>query len=111
MINVLLNYRGCKRGRRDGGRHIGLAGQARTRLRLRLHRIDGWTGMQESVETVDPEGDVMSDQTPDEQTESDEQSTSTGAEEYGSLTVEDNPDGTVFPADLAGTADEVQSED
>jgi hypothetical protein len=53
----------------------------------------------------------MSDQTPDEQTESDEQSTSTGAEEYGSLTVEDNPDGTVFPADLAGTADEVQSED
>ena len=57
----------------------------------------------------------MSDQRPDEQTEGDEQSTSTGAEEYGSLTVEDNPDGTVFPADLAGTADEsddeAQSED
>jgi hypothetical protein len=53
----------------------------------------------------------MSDQTPDEQTESDERSTSSGGEEYGSLTVEDNPDGTVFPADLAGTADEVQSED
>jgi hypothetical protein len=47
----------------------------------------------------------MSDQTP-EQTENDEQSTPNGAEEYGSLTTEDNPEGTVFPADLAGTADE-----
>jgi hypothetical protein len=28
------------------------------------------------------------------------------AEEYGSLTVEDDPDGTVDPADLANTADE-----
>jgi hypothetical protein len=46
----------------------------------------------------------MSDQTP-EQTE-DEQGTPTGADEYGSLTVEDNPDGTVDPADLAGTANE-----
>ena len=47
----------------------------------------------------------MSDQTPEE-TEKDEQITSTGADEYGSLTVEDNPDGTVYPSDLAGTADE-----
>jgi len=47
----------------------------------------------------------MSDQTPEE-TENDGQITSTGADEYGSLTVEDNPDGTVYPADLAGTADE-----
>ena len=48
----------------------------------------------------------MSDQTP-EQTENDEQGAPTGAaEEYGSLTVEDNPEGTVFPSDLAGTADE-----
>jgi hypothetical protein len=45
----------------------------------------------------------MSDQTP-EQTEDDERSTATSAEEYGSLTVEDNEEGTVFPADLAGTA-------
>jgi hypothetical protein len=27
-------------------------------------------------------------------------------EEYGSLSVEDDPDGTVDPAELAGTADE-----
>jgi hypothetical protein len=47
----------------------------------------------------------MSDQTREE-TESDEQSTPTGADEYGSLTVEDNPDGTVDPGDLAGTADD-----
>jgi hypothetical protein len=47
----------------------------------------------------------MSDQTP-EQTENEETGTPTSAEEYGSLTVEDNPDGTVNPADLAGTADE-----
>jgi hypothetical protein len=47
----------------------------------------------------------MSDQTPEE-TEKDEQSTLTGDGEYGSLTVEDNPDGTVDPGDLAGTADE-----
>jgi len=45
----------------------------------------------------------MSDQTP-EQTEDDERSTATSAEEYGSLSVEDNEEGTVFPADLAGTA-------
>ena len=45
----------------------------------------------------------MSDQTP-EQTEDDERSTPTSAEEYGSLSVEDNPEGTVFPADLAGSA-------
>ena len=47
----------------------------------------------------------MSDQTPEE-TENDEQITPTGADDYGSLTVEDNPDGTVYPGDLAGTADE-----
>jgi hypothetical protein len=47
----------------------------------------------------------MSDQTP-EQTENDEQSTLTGADEYGSLSVEDNPGGTVDPGDLAGTATE-----
>jgi hypothetical protein len=47
----------------------------------------------------------MSDLTP-EQTEDDEQSAPTGAGEYGSLSVEDNPDGTVYPADLAGTANE-----
>jgi hypothetical protein len=35
-----------------------------------------------------PEGDLTSDQTP-EQTENDEQSTPTSADEYGSLTVED----------------------
>ena len=46
----------------------------------------------------------MSDQTPEE-TENDEQSTPNRADEYGSLTVEDNPDGTVDPGDLAGTAD------
>jgi hypothetical protein len=51
----------------------------------------------------------MPDQTP-EQTENDEQSTPTSAEEYGSLSVEDNPDGTVNPADLAGTADESDDE-
>ena len=47
----------------------------------------------------------MSDQTP-EQTDDDQQSTPRGADEYGSLTVEDNPEGTVDPADLAGTANE-----
>jgi hypothetical protein len=52
-----------------------------------------------------PEEDLMSDQPP-EQSENDEQSAPTGAGEYGSLSVEDNPDGTVNPADLAGTADE-----
>jgi hypothetical protein len=52
-----------------------------------------------------PEEDLMSDQTPEQQ-ENDEQSTSMGADEYGSLSVEDNPEGTVNPADLAGTADE-----
>jgi hypothetical protein len=51
----------------------------------------------------------MSDQTP-EQTEDDEQGTPAGAEEYGSLTVEDNPDGTVDPAHLAGTANESDEE-
>ena len=51
----------------------------------------------------------MSDQTPEE-TENDEQSTPTGADEYGSLTVEDNPNGTVDPGDLAGTADESDAE-
>ncbi|HEY6811190.1 MAG TPA: hypothetical protein VI074_00735 [Propionibacteriaceae bacterium] len=51
----------------------------------------------------------MSDQTP-EQTENDEQSTPMSADEYGSLSVEDNPDGTVDPADLAGTADESDAE-
>lgn len=51
----------------------------------------------------------MSDQTP-EQSENDEQSTSTDSEEYGSLTVEDNPEGTVDPADLAGTADQSDDE-
>jgi hypothetical protein len=39
-----------------------------------------------------------------------EQSTPTSADEYGSLTVEDNPDGTVDPADLAGTAEESDDE-
>jgi hypothetical protein len=51
----------------------------------------------------------MSDQTP-EQTQNDEQSSQLGAEEYGSLSIEDNPDGTVDPADLAGTADESDAE-
>jgi hypothetical protein len=51
----------------------------------------------------------MSDQTP-EQTENDEQSTPPGADEYGSLSVEDNPDGTVDPSDLAGTANESDDE-
>ena len=51
----------------------------------------------------------MSEQTP-EQTENDEQSTSMDAEEYGTLSVEDNPEGTVNPADLAGTADESDAE-
>ena len=51
----------------------------------------------------------MSDQTP-EQSENDEQSTSKDSEEYGSLTVEDNPEGTVDPAELAGTADEADDE-
>jgi hypothetical protein len=32
------------------------------------------------------------------------------AEEYGTLSVEDNPDGTVDPADLADTADESDAE-
>ncbi|HET8915754.1 MAG TPA: hypothetical protein VFM91_08625 [Propionibacteriaceae bacterium] len=51
----------------------------------------------------------MSDQTPEE-TGNDEQSTPTDADEYGSLTVEDNPDGTINPSDLAGTADESDAE-
>jgi hypothetical protein len=51
----------------------------------------------------------MSDQTPEE-TENDQQSTPIGADAYGSLTVEDNPDGTVDPGDLAGTADESDAE-
>ena len=51
----------------------------------------------------------MSDQTP-EQSENDEQSTSKDSEEYGSLTVEDNPEGTVDPAELAGTADDSDDE-
>jgi hypothetical protein len=33
-----------------------------------------------------------------------------GAGDYGSLSVEDNPEGTVNPADLAGTADESDAE-
>jgi hypothetical protein len=41
-----------------------------------------------------PEAGPTSDQRP-EQTENDEQSTPTSADEYGSLTVEDNPGGTV----------------
>lgn len=44
----------------------------------------------------------MSDTTPDQPEESTELST----EEYGSLTVEDDPDGTVDPAELANTGDE-----
>ena len=55
----------------------------------------------------------MSDQTPErsendepQRSENDEQSTPLGTEEYGSLSIEDNPEGTVHPADLAGTADE-----
>jgi hypothetical protein len=36
---------------------------------------------------------------------SDESQTDLSTEEYGSLSVEDDPDGTVDPADLAGTAD------
>jgi hypothetical protein len=60
-------------------------------------------------QTVNPEEDLMSDQTP-EQNENDEQSTPMSAEEYGTLSVEDNPDGTVDPADLAGTADESDAE-
>jgi hypothetical protein len=51
----------------------------------------------------------MSDRTPEE-TEQDHQSTLAGADEYGSLTVEDNPDGTVDPGELAGTADESDDE-
>jgi hypothetical protein len=51
----------------------------------------------------------MSDQTP-EQIENDEQITPTGADEYGSLTVEDNPEGTVDSGDLAGSADESDDE-
>jgi hypothetical protein len=38
----------------------------------------------------------MSDQTP-EQNENDEQGTPNGADEYGSLTVEDNPEGNRRP--------------
>jgi hypothetical protein len=47
----------------------------------------------------------MSDQTP-ERIPDEEEGTPTSAEEYGSLSVEDDPEGTVDPADLAGTADE-----
>jgi hypothetical protein len=36
---------------------------------------------------------------------SDESETELSTEEYGSLTVEDDPDGTVDPTELAGTAD------
>ena len=50
----------------------------------------------------------MSDQRP-EQTENDEQSTPTSADEYGSLTVEDNPDGTVDRRP-GGTAEESDDE-
>jgi hypothetical protein len=60
-------------------------------------------------QTVNPEEDLMSDQTP-EQNENDEQNTPMSADEYGSLSIEDNPDGTVDPADLAGTADESDAE-
>ena len=45
----------------------------------------------------------MPDTAPDQPT-TDETELST--EEYGSLTVEDDPDGTVDPAELANTADE-----
>jgi hypothetical protein len=51
----------------------------------------------------------MSDQSP-EQSENDQQSTATDSEEYGSLSIEDNPEGTVDPADLAGTANESDDE-
>jgi len=51
----------------------------------------------------------MSDQSP-EQSENDQQSTSDDAEKYGSLSIEDNPEGTVDPADLAGTANESDDE-
>lgn len=44
----------------------------------------------------------MSDTTPDQPTDDVNLTT----EEYGSLTVEDNPEGTVDPAELANTADE-----
>jgi hypothetical protein len=62
-------------------------------------------------QTVNPEEDLMSDQTPEQnENENDEQSTPMNAEEYGTLSVEDNPDGTVDPADLADTADESDAE-
>ena len=56
--------------------------------------------------TIDPTSEPISDPTddtaPDRPSTGDDLST----EEYGSLTVEDDPEGTVDPAELAGTADE-----
>jgi hypothetical protein len=51
----------------------------------------------------------MSDQRP-EQTENDEQSTPTSADEYGSLTAGGQPGRNRRPADLAGTAEESDDE-
>jgi hypothetical protein len=49
----------------------------------------------------------------DDADESVEQGSSTGLtdpDEYGSLSVEDDPEGTVDPADLAGGADETDED-
>jgi hypothetical protein len=48
----------------------------------------------------------MSTQNTDDDQPLDETAAATEVEEYGSLTVEDNPEGTVDPSELAGTATE-----
>jgi len=48
----------------------------------------------------------MTESTTPDQSPDDAQSETLSTEEYGSLTVEDDPDGTVDGAELAGTADE-----
>ena len=48
----------------------------------------------------------MSESTTPDHAPDDAQGEALSTEEYGSLTVEDDPDGTVDGAELAGTADE-----
>jgi hypothetical protein len=54
----------------------------------------------------DPISDPTDDTAPDGPSADDADDADLSTEEYGSLTVEDDPEGTVDPAELAGTADE-----
>jgi hypothetical protein len=65
-----------------------------------VHGYDG-----EAASDGIPEEDGMSSETFDPDQPAEEQDM-TDPEEYGSLSVEDDPEGTIDPAEIAGTADE-----